>query len=89
MDRTESMDTVMSTLLLFESEWLVFLKEHTAGTYGVLPFFLAKNIAQVPFVVAYPVLFSSIAYWMVRYSTGTTTFDITAIADSGEDGASD
>ncbi len=61
----ECVDTLLTTIMLFETERLIFIKEHAAGAYGTFLYFLAKNFAELPFLVAFPSLFSVISYWMV------------------------
>lgn len=61
----ESIDTLMSVVMIFHSERMIFIKEHSAGAYGTFLYYVAKNLAQLPFLAFYPALFSCIAYWMV------------------------
>jgi hypothetical protein len=62
----ESVDTLLSMVMIFDAERLIYIKEHSAGAYGTFLYFIAKNIAQLPFLAAYPTLFTCIVYWMVR-----------------------
>lgn len=63
----ECIDTLLSMVMIFEVERLIFIKEHSAGAYGTLVYYLAKSLAQIPFLAFYPILFSCVAYWMVLY----------------------
>jgi hypothetical protein len=64
----ECIDSLMTMVMLFHSERLIFIKEHSAGAYGTFLYYIAKNLAQVPFLAFFPTLFSAIVYWMVRSS---------------------
>ncbi|CAD5234204.1 unnamed protein product [Bursaphelenchus xylophilus] len=46
------------------AEYPIFLREHLSGTYRVSSYFLAKNVAELVQYIVYPVVFSSITYWM-------------------------
>lgn len=41
----------------------VFYREHTAGTYSVVPFWAAELLAEVPWVVANSLIYSIIVYF--------------------------
>eukprot|EP00357_Protocruzia_adherens_P032801 CAMPEP_0114988930 /NCGR_PEP_ID=MMETSP0216-20121206/9897_1 /TAXON_ID=223996 /ORGANISM="Protocruzia adherens, Strain Boccale" /LENGTH=607 /DNA_ID=CAMNT_0002351815 /DNA_START=171 /DNA_END=1994 /DNA_ORIENTATION=- len=56
------MMSVQSVLLSFPQERDVFLKEYSGRLYGVVPYFLAKNIPEIPFQIIFPTLFSIIGY---------------------------
>jgi len=52
-------------LSLFLEERDIFKRERASGLYGVFPYFIAKLLTEVPIIVLYPVIFSSITYWMI------------------------
>jgi len=56
------MSSVQSILLTFPQERDVFLKEYSGRVYGVVPYFVAKNIPEIPFQLIFLILFSVIAY---------------------------
>eukprot|EP01087_Luapelamoeba_hula_P015533 TRINITY_DN4653_c0_g1_i1.p1 TRINITY_DN4653_c0_g1~~TRINITY_DN4653_c0_g1_i1.p1 ORF type:complete len:711 (-),score=122.70 TRINITY_DN4653_c0_g1_i1:103-2235(-) len=72
----ECVDTLMTTIMLFEAEHLIYIKEHSASVYGTLLYFLAKNAAEFPFLVIFPTLFSCICYWMVGLQAEAENFFI-------------
>ncbi|ELR13185.1 ABC2 type transporter superfamily protein [Acanthamoeba castellanii str. Neff] len=72
----ESIDTLMSVVMIFHSERMIFIKEHSAGAYGTFLYYVAKNLAQLPFLAFYPALFSCIAYWMVGFQADADKFFI-------------
>jgi len=43
------MGGLFSTLLTFQAEREVFLREYGDKTYGILPYFLTKSIIEIPF----------------------------------------
>jgi ATP-binding cassette subfamily G (WHITE) protein 2 len=42
----------------------LFLRERASGTYKIFPYFLSKTITQIPAVIIFPWILSSITYWM-------------------------
>ncbi|CEF66619.1 ATP-binding cassette sub-family G member 2 [Strongyloides ratti] len=52
----------------------IFLREHHSSLYRVDTYFLAKNIADIPQFILYPVTFSVILYWMVGLYSNIWTF---------------
>ena len=43
-----------------------FLREYGNGMYGVTAYYLAKSTADIPFHIVFPVIGTTITYWMVR-----------------------
>lgn len=49
----------------FCAELPVFLREHFNGIYRVDVYYLSKNVAELPFGIVLPLIFTSIMYFMV------------------------
>ncbi|KAL7074296.1 hypothetical protein ACQ4LE_006499 [Meloidogyne hapla] len=49
---------------IFCDELPIFMREHLSSLYRVDTYFIAKNIAELFQYIIYPLLFSSIVYWM-------------------------
>ena len=64
-----SFAAVMPTLLVFPLEMAVFLKERTNGWYSCLTYYLAKNLADLPFQLFFTLLYLLITYLMTAQST--------------------
>ncbi len=45
------------------------MREYYNGLYGVAAYYLAKSTADVPFHIAYPILYTTIIYWMAGLKT--------------------
>ena len=43
----------------------MFLKEEGSRFYGVLPYFISRNLVEIPYQLLFPMLTSLILYWMV------------------------
>jgi len=56
------MSTVQGTLMSFPQERDVFLKENSSRLYGVVPYFLAKNLPEIPFQLISPTISAIILY---------------------------
>lgn len=48
----------------FCEELPIFIREHQAHLYSVGTYFLAKNLAELVQYIFYPIVFSTIVYWM-------------------------
>ncbi|NEJ84266.1 ABC transporter permease, partial [Rhizobium leguminosarum] len=44
-----------------------FLREYGNGMYGVTAYYLAKSTADIPFHIVFPVIGTTITYWMVHH----------------------
>jgi ABC-type multidrug transport system permease subunit len=65
---------VLGQLMLFPMEMPIFQRESQAHLYGSGPFFLAKNIAELPGQIIFPIIFMSIAYWMIGFQDNGDRF---------------
>ena len=59
-----SQSALFKTLNLFPPEKNLAAAERAKGSYGVLPYFLSKLLAELPMTAAYPLLFSAVLYPM-------------------------
>lgn len=57
------MGAAQPILLQFPAERPVFLKEHAAGQYGVIPYFISKTLTELPVVLVGQSLLISVVYW--------------------------
>lgn len=58
-----------------------FLREYGNGSFGVGPYYWGKSFADLPFNIFFPVLFTTITYWMVglRPEAGAFFINLAAI----------
>lgn len=56
---------LMGSLLAFQAERVVFLRERSQGSYNTLTYYLAKVIAELPWLIVFPALQGLITYFMV------------------------
>ncbi|CAG9864008.1 unnamed protein product [Phyllotreta striolata] len=56
---------VFAVIHVFTSETLVFLREHRNGMYRTDVYFLSKTLAELPFFILLPVLFTSVCYYII------------------------
>lgn len=63
------MSSLSPVTLVFPAERQVFLKEESARMYSVVPYFMSRNIIEIPYMVLLPLLFNVIIYWMVGQSS--------------------
>lgn len=50
---------------LFPSERLVFIREHSMGSYSTLTYYFSKIVSEAPFTAFFTTFFSVIVYFMV------------------------
>lgn len=65
-------------LQVFCAELSVFLREHRSGMYRTDVYFLCKSLAEMPVFAIIPVIFTSIAYFMIGMNPEPQRFFITA-----------
>lgn len=52
---------------IFCDELPIFMREHLSNLYRVDAYFLAKNTAELAQYLLYPIIFSTIVYWMAGF----------------------
>lgn len=62
-----AMGPMMGCLVVFQAERVVFIREHSTGSYSTLTYYLAKVLADIPFLTLVPIVQGTISYWMVGY----------------------
>lgn len=76
----QAMGNIMQMLNLFPLEMPVFAREYQGGFVRSDTYFLAKNLSELPFQVLFPIIFTTLAYWMVGLSTSASKWiTITAL----------
>ncbi|XP_014681142.1 PREDICTED: protein white-like isoform X2 [Priapulus caudatus] len=71
---------LFAVINVFCEESLVFMREHFNGCYRVDTYYLSKMIAEVPFFIFIPMLFTLILYWMIGlYSSASAFFTCMAL----------
>jgi hypothetical protein len=61
----------MDQILLFPKERAVYLRDHATGLHSTSSFFLARTLAEMPFILLFAVISAVISYWMcvTRYGS--------------------
>lgn len=68
------MISLMNGVATFPPERAVFLMEQANDSYNAFIYFLAKTIAEFPFQLLFPLLFSVIVYWMLGLYPSAAAF---------------
>lgn len=66
--------SAMSGLASFPPERAVFLMEQSSESYSAWSYSLAKSVAEFPFQIVFPTLFSCIAYFMIGFYESASAF---------------
>ena len=61
---------------VFCEELPIFLREHQSRMYRTGAYFTGKTVAEIPFFVFSPILFTAIAYYMVGLNNSFERFFI-------------
>lgn len=73
---TNLMQSLAPVTLIFPTERAVFLKEESSRLYTVFPYFLSRNLIEIPYLILTPLLFNLIIYWMVGLANTAEQFFI-------------
>jgi len=65
----QSFRGLFASINTFTVENRVIKRERLARTYYVLPYYVAKIVAELPFRIINPIVFCTIFYWMVGYQS--------------------
>ncbi|RWS23232.1 ABC transporter-like protein 12 [Leptotrombidium deliense] len=56
--------SMMPIVLVFPTEMSVFLRERTNGWYSCLSYYMAKTVADIPFLVLFTTIYASMTYYL-------------------------
>jgi len=62
------MSSAMTVVLTFPAERAVFLREYSANMYSVSSYFFGRSSTELPFVIFFPVLLTSISYYIIGFN---------------------
>lgn len=64
----------LSILTAFQSEKLVYFREHDAGLYSTSSYFFARLLVELPLTIISPILFTAIAYPLLHLQSSMVLF---------------
>jgi hypothetical protein len=65
---------VFQSIITFPIERGVFLREHSSKLYNVLPYYLAKNIVETPFVLIIHLLYCLSIYYLINLRSNVSYY---------------
>ena len=65
---------MFATLSNFPIEREVLQKEYTGRFYGIVPYYITKTIAEIPFAFFFPALLVAIVYWGINMNNDFVRF---------------
>ena len=69
------MNNYFNTILIFQNERAVFMREKANQLYGLFPYYLVKNIQELPFTIILPFVQLLLIYWGVGFSTDNLPYE--------------
>jgi ABC-type multidrug transport system permease subunit len=78
----------MDQILLFPKERAVYLRDHATGLHSTSSFFVARTLAELPFILLFAAICATISYWMYGFQSDAKKFFtfmavICAVTDAG------
>jgi ABC-type multidrug transport system ATPase subunit len=70
----QSFTTLFPVLNVFPAEIAVFKRERAAQMYRVSTYYLSKNFAELPLQLLLPIIYGTIAYWMISFQATAKAF---------------
>ena len=64
----------MDQILLFPKERAVYLRDHATGLHSTSSFFVARTLAEVPFIWAFGCMCATIVYWLFGFQRDAAKF---------------
>lgn len=61
------MSNMFGTILVFQAEREVFLRENANQMYSISAYYLSKNLIELPTSIIFPGVQLAICYWAVGY----------------------
>ena len=66
----------MDQILLFPKERAVYLRDHATGLHSTGSFFMARTLAEMPFILLFAAVSATISYWMYGFQSDARRFFI-------------
>jgi len=70
---------VFGSVSVFCEELPVFMREHLSAVYRVDVYYITKTLAELPQYIVFPILFTTILYWMAGLRADAATFFIAVL----------
>jgi len=67
---------LMLAAAVFPPERTIFIREHSMGCYSTMAYYWSKILAETPFQLVFPFVFSAIIYWMLGLQAHADKFFI-------------
>jgi hypothetical protein len=61
------MSNMFNTILVFQAERPVFLRENANQMYSIAAYYLSKNMIELPSALMFPLIQLLLIYWSVGY----------------------
>lgn len=71
---------MITYVIYFPAERLIFSKEYGAGFYGVVSYYFSKLLVEIPIISIIPIAFVAIVYFIVGFVPDAGRFFLTAVA---------
>jgi ABC-type multidrug transport system ATPase subunit/ABC-type multidrug transport system permease subunit len=68
------MTTLFAAVMAFPMERAVFIREHSGRMYGVLPYYLSKNVIEAPIMLFMMFIYGAIIYYLINLNANAINF---------------
>eukprot|EP00993_Chasmostoma_nieuportense_P001445 NODE_2327_length_1210_cov_40.384118_g2213_i0.p1 GENE.NODE_2327_length_1210_cov_40.384118_g2213_i0~~NODE_2327_length_1210_cov_40.384118_g2213_i0.p1 ORF type:complete len:368 (+),score=98.38 NODE_2327_length_1210_cov_40.384118_g2213_i0:3-1106(+) len=70
----QSFTPLLGVLHVFPTVSRIVMREHNSGLYGIPAYFLATLVGLLPNQIIFPILFTTIVYWMAGLAAAATKY---------------
>eukprot|EP00733_Pompholyxophrys_punicea_P001147 Pompholyxophrys_punicea_v1_NODE_506_length_1821_cov_8.150623.p1 type:complete len:441 gc:universal NODE_506_length_1821_cov_8.150623:390-1712(+) len=74
------MSSLQPVILTFPNERMLFMREYDNNMYSVVSYYSGKVLTEFPFQIIFPVVFSSVSYYMVGFNPLFSKFLLQIVA---------
>jgi len=71
---SNTLPVALNVVAVFPTEQAVYFREHASGMYHTSAYYLGKVVSELPLQIIFPVIMTTIMYWMVGFQANGGRF---------------